>query len=237
MSERRQLVRLGMAIAVVLIAFGGLAFRVGRLHLGDNSALRDSLAKTRRVEQQILVGRGRILDRRGSILAMDLTVYRLNADPQMVLRDGLVEAYAALFSRKFGMDRALLETRLRQPERRQVYLASEISEDDRQRVLDLKLKHVWLEPVSARNYPQRNLASHVVGFSNAEGVGSAGVEQALDEFLRGVPGMRVSQQDGRRREMLDRRVLEIPAQAGADVHLTIDMNLQAMAEAALDQAV
>ncbi len=237
MSERRQLVRLGMAIAVVLIAFGGLAFRVGRLHLGDNSALRDSLAKTRRVEQQILVGRGRILDRRGSILAMDLTVYRLNADPQMILRDGLVEAYAALFSRKFGMDRALLETRLRQPERRQVYLASEISEDDRQRVLDLKLKHVWLEPVSARNYPQRNLASHVVGFSNAEGVGSAGVEQALDEFLRGVPGMRVSQQDGRRREMLDRRVLEIPAQAGADVHLTIDMNLQAMAEAALDQAV
>lgn len=237
MSERRQFVRLLMAIVVVLAAFGGLAFRVGQLHLDDNSELRATVAKTRRVEQQILVGRGRILDRRGAILAMDLTVYRLNADPQMILRDGLVEAYASLFARKLGLDRSLVETRLRQPGRRQVYLAHELSEDDRQRLLELKLKHVWLEPVSARHYPQHNLASHVVGFSNTEGVGSAGVEQALDEVLRGVPGVRVSQQDGKRREMLDRRILEIPPQAGADVHLTIDINLQAMAEAALDQAV
>ena len=97
MSERRQFVRLLMAIVVVLAAFGGLAFRVGQLHLDDNSELRATVAETRRVEQQILVGRGRILDRRGAILAMDLTVYRLNADPQMILRDGLVEAYASLF--------------------------------------------------------------------------------------------------------------------------------------------
>lgn len=237
MSERRQFVRLLMAIVAVLAAFGGLAFRVGHLHLDDNRAVRETVARTRRVEQQILVGRGRILDRRGAILAMDLTVYRLNADPQMILRDGLVEAYAALFSRKLGLDRALVETRLRQPDRRQVYLAHELSEDDRQRVLELKLKHVWLEPVSARHYPQHNLGSHVVGFSNTEGVGSSGIELALDEVLHGVPGVRVSQQDGRRREMLDRRTLEIPPQAGADVHLTLDVNLQAMAESALDQAV
>ncbi len=237
MSERRHLVRLLMASGAVLAAFGGLAFRVGQLHLGENRELRAKVTRARHVEQQILVGRGRIFDRRGAILAMDLTVYRLNADPQMILREGLVEAYASLFSRKLGLDRALVEARLRQPERRQVYLANDLSEDDRQRLVDLKLKHVWLEPVSARNYPQRNLAGHVIGFSNAEGVGSAGVEQALDEFLRGVPGVRVSQQDGKRREMLDRRILEIPAQAGADVHLTIDINLQAMVEAALDQAV
>ena len=226
-----------MAIAAVLAAFGGLAFRVGQLHLGENPELKSRVSRTRRVEQQILVGRGRILDRRGGILAMDLTVYRLNADPQMILREGLVEAYAGLFSRLLGLDPDLVETRLRQPERRQVYLAHELTEDDRQRILGLKLKHVWLEPVSARNYPQHNAAAHVVGFSNAEGVGSAGVEQAMDEFLRGVPGVRVSLQDGKRREMLDRRILDIPPQAGADVYLTLDLNLQAMLETALDQAV
>lgn len=237
MSERRQLIRLAVVALAFTACFAGLGFRLGQLHLGDNEELRRKATDKRTVAKPLLVGRGRILDRRGAILAMDLPVYHLNADPQMILKDGLVRAYSALLSRLLQLDEAEVAAKLSQPERRQVFLKHSMNEDERQRIAALKLKHLWTTPVSARYYPLNNQMGHVVGFSNADGEGSAGVERFFDSLLKGVPGVLVSQQDGRGFEMLDRRTLEIPPQAGADVFLTLDVNLQHMVEVALDDAM
>lgn len=78
---------------------------------------------------------------------------------------------------------------------------------------------------------------HVLGFSNVEGVGSAGVELIADKYLKGSQGFLESRLDGRRREMYGWRVQDIQPQEGADVYLTLDENVQYMVETALDRAM
>jgi len=71
---------------------------------------------------------------------------------------------------------------------------------------------------------------HVLGFVNHDGVGSSGIEQCMENYLKGMPGFLESQLDGRRREMYDRRIREVAPREGSDVVLTIDQNLQYMLE-------
>jgi len=78
---------------------------------------------------------------------------------------------------------------------------------------------------------------HVLGFVNYEGHGSAGVEQAMDSFLRGCPGLLESRLNARRQEVYIWRGRHIPALEGADVHLTLDQNIQYVVERALDATV
>lgn len=227
------------ALVVVFFgfAFSGLAARLTFLHLGPNEHLRARVAGIRHVEEPILVGRGRILDRSGGILGMDLTVYDVSADPQVIQQKGQTSFYAGHLARLLGLPQDEVLEKLRRSNRRQVYIRRYVYEEDLQPLKALKLPECWFEPISRRHYPNNALMCHVVGFSNAEGVGGAGVEQYFDRYLRGVPGVRVSEQDGRGRELLDRRVLEIPPQAGSDVMLTLDANLQHMVEEALDRAL
>ena len=57
--------------------------------------------------------------------------------------------------------------------------------------------------------------SHVLGFSNREGVGSAGIELRYDSYLKGKEGHRSSKKDGRGREVYSARELDIPPENGA----------------------
>lgn len=86
-----------------------------------------------------------------------------------------------------------------------------------------------------RFYPGSELAAHVLGFVGADGDGLGGIEFALDEVLRGEPGRRTVWTDGRRTGRGSRVVRE--SRPGADVELTIDSYLQAVAEEELARAV
>jgi cell division protein FtsI (penicillin-binding protein 3) len=237
MTERGQSVRLWAVGAAVALVFAGLAARLATLHLGPNERLRERVTRTRRVEQPILVGRGRVLDREGNILAMDLAVNDVCADPARLVESGHAVFAGRHLARLLELEPAMVLARLNRPDRRFAYIKRQVPDDDAARVRALKLQHVWFEPVSGRHYPHANLMAHVLGFSNAEGIGSAGIEQQMHHLLKGRPGVRVSEQDGRGEEMLDRRSLEIAPQAGADVDLTLDLHLQQIVEAALDDAV
>ena len=112
-----------------------------------------------------------------------------------------------------------------------------VREEVAEKVMRLQLKGVYPEPLTTRYYPHDSLGCHLLGFSNAEGVGSAGLEQRWDAFLKGRPGLRQSERDGVRREMVLRRKLQVDPQEGADVHLTLDLNVQYFVEKALDAAM
>jgi cell division protein FtsI (penicillin-binding protein 3) len=77
----------------------------------------------------------------------------------------------------------------------------------------------------------------VLGFVNHDGIGSGGIEQCMENYLKGVPGLLESRLDGRRREMYDRRVREVAPREGSDVVLTIDQNLQYILEKGVDAAM
>ena len=86
-----------------------------------------------------------------------------------------------------------------------------------------------------RYYPGGPLAAHAVGFVGVDNDGLGGVEFALDQALRGEPGRRTVWTDGRRTGRGSRVVRE--SRPGADVELTIDSYLQAVAEEELDRGI
>ena len=76
--------------------------------------------------------------------------------------------------------------------------------------------------------------SHVIGFSNKEGVGSAGIELKYNSYLKGKEGHRSSKKDGRNREIYTARELDIPPQDGANIILTLDQQIQYIAEKSIE---
>ncbi len=88
-----------------------------------------------------------------------------------------------------------------------------------------------------RYYPEGDLAAHVLGFANREGVGSEGVELQFDDYLRSKAGRRVSRMDSRRNLMGFKTIEYEPPSGGDNVRLTIDAALQYRLERELDAAI
>ncbi|MDD4735196.1 MAG: penicillin-binding protein 2 [Kiritimatiellae bacterium] len=229
--------RILLIACVIGAAFTGLGVRLAFLHLGDNEALLDRINRTRHLEQTIVAGRGRVLDRNGVPLAMDLAVKNICVDPKVISEKGFVPFVGRNLARVLQEDPEVVLDRLNRPDRRFEYVRkfapSEVSEP----VAKMQLPGVFFEETTKRYYPQNSLMCHVVGFSNMEGVGSAGIEQRLNGYLRSTPGLRVGERDGRHREIYGRRSLEIDPLEGADVFLTLDMTIQHLLEKSMTQAM
>lgn len=225
-------------VAVLLLAvWGVLAARLGQLHLGANEGLRERVRDMHQFRQMIHVGRGRILDRRGNLLALDLTLQNIVVSPDVVARSNEARAVSARLATVLGKPYDWVYDRVNRPWRKYEIIEPKVKDDVVGRVEALDLTGVWFESVSTRHYPQQDLACHVVGFSNHEGVGSGGIEQRWDSQLKGRSGFRLSEKDGRRREIYTRRSLDVAPKEGDNIHLTIDQNIQFFVERALDAAL
>ena len=237
MTDRSYMWRMLLVVLVLVTAWVGLAARLLMLHLGPNEGLRSRIAEIRSVVQKIPVGRGRVLDCHGNILALDLAVKNVCVDPRTIIENGHANAIGAHLARLLQLDPAMVFARLSRPNRRFEYIKKFVQEDTTDQIRRMQLKGVFFEDASARYYPKGSMFCHVVGFANQEGIGSAGIEQRLDSYMRGHSGLRISEKDGRKVEMYNRRSLDIEPQQGVDVYLTLDQNLQYIVEKSLDAAI
>ena len=92
---------------------------------------------------------------------------------------------------------------------------------------------VAISETQERQYLHGRRLAHVLGSVNAEGVGSAGIEQRYNRELTGTPGVIQGLRDARGRELYDKRKVNVAPVPGADVFLTIDPNIQFETEDAL----
>lgn len=235
--DRGYIWRTTLVVVALLAVWGGLAVRLGYLHLGPNEALEQRVRQMRSVEQEILVGRGRILDRNGQLLALDLPVKNIIVEPKIVLSNGQAKAVSAQLARVLDLPYEQVYARVNKPGDPYEPVARLVREEVAEKVMRLQLKGVYPESLTTRYYPHGALGCHALGFSNAEGVGSAGIEQRWNAFLKGRPGLRQSERDGVRREIVARRKLQVDPQEGADVQLTLDLNVQYFVEKALNAAM
>ncbi|OEV06781.1 cell division protein [Streptomyces nanshensis] len=98
------------------------------------------------------------------------------------------------------------------------------------------LAGVYREKHPKRVYPNRELASSVLGFVNSEGRGGAGVEALLNDKLSGEDGKITYAQSGGR-QVPTAGVQEHPARPGANVQLTLDRDIQWAAQQAIREQV
>lgn len=96
---------------------------------------------------------------------------------------------------------------------------------------------IMLSEEEWREYPEGELASHLIGFVNAEGNGQYGVEGYFNNELKGMPGEIRLEKDTSGRQITVGEKQENPALNGKEIVLTIDRVIQDFAERDLAEAI
>ncbi len=139
-----------------------------------------------------------------------------------------------------GIERGEIEKKLSNPEDMFEIVKKKISQEEADKIKNLKLKGVKLLSENYRYYPGKELASQIVGFVGSNGekeIGRYGLESFWEEQLQGTNGSIFQERDsaGRWISTTDRK--KIPAQDGVDLVLTIDQAVQYEVEKILKTAI
>ena len=114
------------------------------------------------------------------------------------------------------------------------WVARRIDASTAERVRELNLKGIYFQKEFKRFYPNNDLAAQVLGYVGMDDSGLGGLEQKFDEDMHGEPGHMSNDVDARRRVFGSE---ESQPMAGENLVLSIDANIQYMAERALDAQV
>ena len=114
------------------------------------------------------------------------------------------------------------------------WIARRVSSDSSAKVRALNLKGVYYQKEFERFYPDNEIAAQVLGYVGMDDVGLGGLEQKFEPQLHGVSGRMFTAMDARRRVLGSS---EREPEPGQNLVLTIDSNIQFLAERALDHAM
>lgn len=174
-----ELARRRMAFAAVLFAFSFivLAGRIAEIALLGGA---DAPVGAREAAEHT-VGRADIVDRNGALIATNLPTASLYADPRAVI--DVDETARALAGALPGLDVDHLRRKLASP-RGFVWLERGLAPAQQAGVHALGLPGIAFVDEERRVYPQGSLLAHVLGYTDIDNQGIAGVEKTLDETLR-----------------------------------------------------
>jgi len=220
-------------LALTMVAFLAISSRLVVLQVLDAPSLDEAAAKQRLRTIELPAVRGRIFDRNGDDLALSAQARTVYAQPRLVVdRAGTARKLAPLL----GVPAKTISARLA-AKTPWTYLARKIPAQRGDAVTRLGLPGIGVLGDTMRRYPSGALASQVLGFVGDDGSGLAGVEQRYDQLLRGHAGQMLLEQDpGGRAIPQGQRSVE-PGRPGNDLVLTIDQELQYVAERELARAV
>jgi cell division protein FtsI (penicillin-binding protein 3) len=235
-----------LIVAFLIVWIGGISARLVYLQVSQHDWLKEKAASQRIDIKQTKMLRGTIFDRDERALAVSVVVKTLFADATQIEN---IEQTAADLSKILKLNKGKVLAQLNEGkdlERRFVPIAKGIDEETAQKVnaaletdgvrkSDFPKYHglYWREE-QKRSYPHQSLAAHVIGFSNADGVGQAGVEQSQNDELYGAVIKKTQERD-RLGRIYDETVSE--KEPPKDIVLTISSSIQYKVEAALERQV
>ena len=175
--------RLLVASVVITLAFGVIASRLVDLTV-MNEGVEPSVASTQSISNGN-VGRADITDRNGLLLATSLPTASLYADPKSILNPD--EAAWKIVSVMPELDAQNLAIKLRM-KGRFVWLARNLTPQQHFQINRLGVPGLAFQEGERRVYPQGAMAAHVLGLTNVDGHGVAGIEKKFDQQLRSGNG-------------------------------------------------
>lgn len=249
--------RVLVAAAFVLLCFGLLALRFYVLQVQRHDYFLTRAEDNRIALLPVVPHRGAIVDRNGVVLARNYATYTLEITPSEVDDlDRTLDELAALVPIE-ARDRRRFRKLLEESRNfESVPLRSRLSDEEVARVVAqrYRLPGVDVKARLLRDYPQGSTAAHVLGYigrinprdierieergetANYRGtqhIGKAGLEQSYEAELRGTTGVEQVEVNAGGRAV--RALSRTPAIAGNDLELTLDVELQRVAENAFGE--
>ena len=171
-------------------------------------------------------------------VVLNQTVFTVIADPEVVKADDVDDIEKALRDVAGGETVGDVRAKLTRDTSRYEVLARNITRSQAEKLKKYEFSGVGFQRGSVRNYPEGSLGAQVLGFVNAEGKGQYGVEQQLNERLKGRDGLLQSVTDVKNVPLnVGKDNVRIEPKAGDAIALTIDRNIQSYAEEALKRGV
>lgn len=222
--RRRLVLGLWCAAAVVM------TWKAFEIQVREADRWRALAEGQQRTSGEVAAARGRILDRSGEALATSREVFSVSvAPPEVRDADHVAGRVATALSIPFDEARTFVAA-----DRRWVVLPGRYGPEVRE---DLQgIQGIYVDREKVRSYPRAQLIRGLLG-SVVDGRGAGGVEQAYDEVLRGEPGTRVIARGSDGEPIAGESRLVQPPRRGGDVTLTLDRNLQEIAQEALAEAL
>ena len=238
--------RFMFVVAFFVLWMGGISVRLVHLQVTQHEWHKEQSQRRRENVRKTQMLRGTIYDRNQRALAMSVRVKTLYADPREIADP---DATGTAVAKALGIDARQVIAQIKEAKaekRRFLPLAKKLDEDVVARVNrvldDGKVKKSdlpnfaglhWIED-QKRKYPYETLAAQVVGFSNSEEEGRAGVELEKDEILKGAV-IKNKQTVDRLGRVYDET--DVERDEPSDIVLTIDAGLQYVMDDALERGV
>ena len=234
-------------VTIFVLWIGIIVVRLVHIQVTQHEWLKEKAQNLRRVEKKSKISRGTIFDSTGRALAMSIRAKSLYADLREI-EDVEATAKAVADALKIKPNEILKDLKeAKQNGKIFVLLARKLDEDAVKKLNEtLKVENLekadepkyaglhWREE-QKRSYPQGTLAAHIVGFSNADDIGQAGIEQSQEENLRGAFIKKWQDRD-RLGRVYDESEME-DREPPKDVYLTISNSIQYKVEQALKSGV
>ena len=225
-----------------LLAFIPVGFRLYDLMIRQYDyysmlALRNQTRTT-----MVTADRGTIYDRNMNILAASVTVENVYLDPHELKQSKAdISAIAQKLGQILNLEPAKIEEKAKDLTKRYQQIAARIDQETaaqiRAYINENAISGIHLEPNSQRTYPFSELASQVIGFTNASNTGSEGIEAAYNSYLEGTAGKVITIKGNNEMDMPYSYEKYVASQPGCDIILTLDTTVQACLEKQLQDAI
>lgn len=232
--------RIGVVCALLVLVFTTFAWRLIHLQILQHDYF-SNLAAQKHLHRQIIPAkRGRILDRNGEELAVNIPVRTVTADGTHIKDPSALAAVAAPFLEMPVEELIGKLSPAVKAKRPYVVIKKEVAEEKAQAMIaameKARLRGLYLEEGSVRSYPNGEMLCHVLGFVDHSSHGIDGIEKSFDRELSGQDGFRWIEHDRKGLEIVTYRGQEQLPENGSDIRITIDMGLQAIVEKEVDAA-
>ena len=246
--------RLGRMLIVFFVVFIILIGRLAWLQIVQGADLTEKMNRQITASKTISPKRGTIYDSTGKALAISAQVDTVSIDPTKIIVEDdngdideaktktLKETVAKEFSEIFDLDYEETLEKVSRDDTTNVTIARKV-ENDKISKLETWMEDneiysgINIDEDTKRYYPYDNLASNLIGFCGTDNQGLWGLELKWNDILTGTPGKVTSAQDAVQDLIPYEDETYIAPQNGNDITLTIDANIQQIAEKYLKQGM
>lgn len=221
--------RLLLVVVVISGFFIILVSRLFSVQVVNGEEYRFYAQRQHTTTQTLIAQRGLIYDRNMTLLAYNSQDVSFYIDPQITNEKGRDTIIANTFAKVLGKDVSYFKEKMNS-ESRNVCIAKKVPLTKADALKNINVYGVFPKEDPTRVYPYKNLASHILGYSNSEFTGVEGLESHYDKELKGIDGRQVILKDAVGGMISINDDATEPAIPGNNLILTIDKEIQKILE-------